>query len=232
MHSKNVLYLGLLYMTLLTVFCIAKYLNQFHPNIKTVPAPTQEVIDKNSELLPVQVTDITKEAQEEEVVDKNYLKVIQLVEQEERDIKDAYESALRQEAEKNLQTTKVEKPIKTKIVHKKRSLKKRKGNSKNYKRCSIETILANQTLVAFGKLSYFEKQKLKKIVHNFKMNPSSYLRIETDKKSNKFYNTKRYLARLGIPQENIQILHKRKKNTISISTSDYGEIEISVIKKD
>ena len=226
MQSKNVLYLGLLSMTLLTVYCIAKYLNQFHPNIKTVTAPTQEVIDKNSELLPVQVTDITKEAQEEEV-DKNYLKVIQLVEQEERDIKDAYESALRQEAEKNLQTTKVEKPTKTKIVH-----KKRKGNSKKYKRFSIETILANQTLVAFGKLSYFEKQKLKKIVHNFKMNPSSYLRIEADKKNNKFYSTKRYLARLGIPQENIQILHKRKQNTISISASDYGEIEISVIKKD
>ncbi len=222
MQSKNVLYLGLLLMILLTVFCIARYLNQFHPSIQTVTAPSHEIIDQSSELIPVEIADITKD----EEVDENYLKVIQLVEQEEQDIKDAYEKALVQEKKKNLKSTQ------TKIVHKKPNLKKQKFSSNKPQRLSIETILANQTLVAFGKLSYNEKQKLRKIVHNFKMNPSSYLRIEADKKSNKFYSTKRYLARLGIPKEDIQVLHKKIKSAISISHSNHSEIEISVIKKD
>jgi hypothetical protein len=64
------------------------------------------------------------------------------------------------------------------------------------------------------------------------MYPSSYLRIEADQKNSKFYSTKRYLARLGIPVKDIQVLHKKNKNGISISHANHDEIEISIIKKD
>jgi len=231
MQSKNVLLLGVLFILLLTVFCIAKYLNTFNPDIQTVTSPNIEIIDQNFELEPVKTEDIAQNSQIEEV-DDDYLTVIKLVEQEEKDIEDTYNKALIQAKQKSLQTEEVKKPIKTKVAPKKRPPIKQKVFSKKPQKLLIETILANQTLVAFGKLSYTEKQKLKKIVHNFKMNPSSYLRIEADKKSNKFYSTKRYLARLGVSQKDIQVLYKKKKTTISISNSNYSEIEISVIKKD
>ncbi len=231
MQSKNVLWLGVLFIVLLTVFCIAKYINTFNPDIQTVTTPDKEIVDQNFKLEPVQIADITKDNETQEV-DENYLMVIKLVEQEEKDIEDAYNRALIQEEQKNLQPIKVDKPIKTKIVRKKQTPVKQKISPKKSKKMFIETVLANQTLVAFGKLSYVEKQKLKKIALNFQKNPSSYLRIEADKKNNKFYSAKRYLARLGVAQKDIQVLHKKNKNTISISHSNHSEIEISVIKKD
>lgn len=229
MQSKNVLWLGVLFIILLTAFCIAKYIDRFHPNIQTVTAPNSEIIDQSFELQPVKIT---------EAVDENYLKVIQLVEQEEKDIEDAYNKALIEEVQKSEQTVKVQKPIIKQVAQKKRIPKKRRVVSKKPKRLSIETILADQTLVGFGKLSYLEKQKLKEIVHSFQKNPSSYLRIETDKKSNKFYSTKRYLTKLGVLQKDIEVLQKKDgvalgyKSTITISHNNHSKIDILLLKKD
>jgi hypothetical protein len=230
MQSKNVLWLGLLLVLLLTVFCIAKYINQFHPKIQTITKPTKEIIDQSFELQPVQIADISKEDETQE--DAEYLKVIKLIEQEEKDIEDAYNRALIQEKKKSLKLVKVEKPIKKVSKQKKKSFAKQKTPLKKPKKFLIETILANQTLVAFGKLSYLDKQKLKKIVHNFKKHPSSYLRIETKNKNSKFYSARRYLASLGVLQEDIQVLANHRKNAISISHSNNNNIEISLIKKD
>ncbi len=231
MQSKNVLWLGVLFIILLTAFCIAKYIDKFHPSIQTVTAPDSEIIDQSLELKPVKITEAI-EINKTEKVDNNYLKVIQLVEQEEKDIEEAYNKALVQEVQKNEQPIKVEKPIKKQVIQKKKIPKKRRIPLEKPKKLSIETILANQTLLGLGKLSQVEKQKLKKIVRKFQENPSSYLRIESDKKSNKFYSTKRYLTKLGVSQKDIQVLQKKDKNTISITNSNDSEIEILVIKKD
>ena len=219
MQSKNVLWLGLLLLLLLTVYCITKYINKFHPDIQTITTPASEIIDKKYELKPVEIADISIDTQEDKV-DENYLRVIQLVEQEEKDIKDAYEKALLMEEKKTV--------IREKLIKRKIIPLEYKVNPKSY----IETILANQTIVSFGKLSYLDKQKLKKIVKDFQKNPSTYLRIEADKKNNKFYNTKRYLAKLGVSAKDIQVIYKKSTSVISISDTNHGEIEILVIKKD
>jgi hypothetical protein len=233
MRSKNILWLGVLFVLLLTVFCIAKYLNNFNPNVKTVATPSSEVIAHGFELEPVQISDALRDEQTNNEVDDSYLTIVKLVEQEEKDIENAYNKALDEEKQKSSQKVKVKKSLKTKkVIHKNQPRIKRKVSSRKHKRLLIETILENQTLVAFGKLSSLEKQKLKKIVTNFQKNPSCFLRIEADKKNNKFYSTKRYLAKLGIPKKDIQVLHKRDKKAISISYSNHSEIEISVIKKD
>lgn len=235
MQSKNILWIGVLFIILLTTFCIAKYIDGFHPSIQTVTVPNQEIIDQDFTLQPVEITQ-TEDFNYSEEVDENYLKVIQLIEQEERDIEDAYNKALVQEVHKSNHTPTVKAPIQVKIiqkpVQKKLVTKKEKTAYKKPKKLSIETIVANQTLLGFGKLSHIEKEKLKEIVRNFKENPSSYLRIESDQKNNKFYSTKRYLNKLGILKEDIQVLEKKYKNAISITHSNHSDIEILVIKKD
>jgi len=231
MQSKNVLWLGVLFVVLLTTFCIAKYIDSFYPSIKTVTAPSDEIIDQDSKLQPVKITEI-EDVNYTEEIDDNYLKVIQLVEQEEKDIEDTYNQALVHQVHQNKQTTKEQKPVQKKVVPKKRTLKKQKTALKKPEKLSIETVVASQTLLGFGKLSNTEKRQLKQIVQNFQKHTSSYLRIEADRKSNKFYSTKRYLAKLGVLKEKIQVSEKKYKSAISITHSSPSDIEISVIKKD
>jgi len=229
MQSKNVLWLGLLFVLLLTVFCIAKYIDEFNPNIKTIATPTLEVIDQNLELQPIKIEDDSNDSE----VDGNYLQIIKLVEQEEKDIEDAYNKALKQEKEKKPKTTKEQKTKKLqksvkkvkKIV--KKPLNKRSSSNKK-RRLMIETIIDNQTLTAYGKLSNYDKRKLKKLTQNLQQNSSSFIRIEANRKYKKIYNIKKYLITVGIPSNKIQILYKRKKQIISIS--DTNDIEISIIK--
>jgi len=225
MQSKNVLWLGLLFVSLLTVFCIAKYIDQFNPNIKTISAPTKEIIDQNLELKPIKIDDDIQNSE----VDENYLHVIELVEQEEKDIEEAYNRALKQEEKPKLikkqKIQKVEKPVKN---IKKKITKKRVKKDKKRK-LLIETVIADQTISSYGKLSNTQKSKLKKLTQKLRQNISAYIRVETDKKYRKIYTIKKYLISLGIPAKNIQILYKRKKHIILTDNSD---IEISVIKKD
>lgn len=224
MQSKNVLWLGLLFTTLLIVFCIAKYIDQFNPNIKTITIPAKEIIDQNLELQPIKIKDNLKNGD----VDENYLQIIKLVEQEEQDIEDAYNKALKEEEEKikppkAVQTKKIKKPLK-KIKY---TSSNKKSSLKKPKKLLIETVIDNQIITALGELSNYEKYKLKKLAQNLRQNPSTFLRIEASRKNSKIYNTKKYFTSLSIPAKKIQILYKRKKHIISTNSND---IEISVIK--
>ena len=131
MQSKNVLWLGVLFIILLTVFCIAKYINKFNQDIQTVTIPNKEIIYQNFELEPVQIADIIKNDETQEVND-DYLTIIKLVEKEEKDIEDAYNRALMQEEKKSLQTVKIKKPAKSKIIHKKQSTIRQKISLKKW----------------------------------------------------------------------------------------------------
>jgi len=228
MQSKNVLWMGLLFVLLLTVFCIAKYIDQFNPNIKTISAPTKEIIDQNLELKPIKIDEDIQDSE----VDENYLHVIELVEQEEKDIEEAYNRALKQEEKPKLtkkqKIQKVQKPVKKVKQNLNKHIQKQIKSHKK-RRLLIETIIDNQTIATYGKLSNSQKHKLKQLAQKLKQNPSTFLRVETDKKYKKTYSIKKYLLSLGVPANKIQILYKRKKHIILTDNSD---IEISVLKKD
>ncbi len=234
MQSKNVLWLGLLFVLLLTTFCVSKYIDEFHPKIKTVIAPKEEILVKDFELEQIVTNKIPEEIKTDKV-DEKYLKAIELVEKQERDIQKAYDKALEEakKREKVAKNIKV-KPIKKVVKKENKVIKKSLIKEKKPKKFAIEIVLGSQTLLhnQEQKLSTLEKQRLKKLVHNLYQNPSSFLRIETNKKNKKFYRVKNYLKALGINIKNIEILNDKPKNNIYISKTDYNNIEISVIKKD
>jgi hypothetical protein len=220
MQSKNVLWLGLLFVSLLTVFCIAKYINEFNPNIKTITTPSHEIIDQDLELRPIKI--------EDDEVDKDYLQIIQLVEQEEKDIEDAYNKALKQEENKSKPIKEQKTQTTVKKVTKRKNIPKKTVSNKKI-RLQIETVIDDQILAAYGKLTNKEKRKLKRLTQKSKQNLATFIRVETDKKYRKIYKIKKYLISLGLPKNKIQISYKRKKHII---LSDNKDIEISVIKKD
>jgi len=109
MQSKNILWLGLLFVILLTAFCISKYINQFHPDIQTISNPKKEIVIKDTKLsssqLPTPSTNYKEDKDKvaEDKVAEDYLQIIELIEQEEKDIENAYKQALEEEKQKNLQ---------------------------------------------------------------------------------------------------------------------------------
>lgn len=97
MNSKNVLWLGLLFVLLLTAFCVTKYLNNYYPNITKVPTPSQEILETES----IQ-SSITSTLEKEE---NSYAQIIELVEAEEKNLTSSYKQALlRANNESNLTT--------------------------------------------------------------------------------------------------------------------------------
>jgi len=240
MQSKNVLWLGLLFVLLLTAFCIAKYIDQFHPSIQTINNPKKEIVDQNFELKPVHITEITQESKvteeklEVEEVDTDYLQIIKLVEQEEKDIQDAYNKALEEENKRNLQQTE-KKPIKKiakKHIPKKQSITKSYPPIQADNKVLLEMILANQTISSSGALSEYEKKQLRYLAINLEQNPTSYLKIEADNNYEKINLIKRYLKKFGISLDAINIIKKESKSAILISHTNHNDIEISIIKKD
>jgi hypothetical protein len=232
MQSKNVLWLGLLFVSLLTVFCVAKYIDKFNPNIKTITTPSAEIVDKNLELKPIVIKDDLKKQNSTDTndinnsgseVDKDYLQIIKLVEQEEKDIEEAYNRALKLEKQKKPKLNKEKKPVKTT-----KTVKNKKRKIKKDRKFLIETIIASQLIDQYGSLSMKQKRKLKKIAQTFKRNSSYFIRVEANKRDKKLYKIKRYLISLGVPSRSIQILYKNKREIISISNRE--TIEISVIK--
>ncbi len=233
MQSKNILWFGLLFVLLLTTFCISKYIDEFHPNIKTVVAPKEDILAKDFELELIVANKIPKEIKTDKI-DEKYLKAIELVEQQERDIQEAYDKALKAETEKKIKKTTPHIKRIVKVKPDKKITKQILIKKKKRQKIAIETVLESQTLLQNQeeKLSNFEKDRLKKLVDNLYQNPSSFLRIEIDKKNKKFYRVKKYLAILGINIKNIEILNDKYNKKIYISKANYNDIEISVIKKD
>ena len=216
MQSKNVLLLGILFVFLLITFCIVKYIDNFHPSLHKVTIPNQEIIDQN----------FMQETISEKQDTDNYLQVIKLVEKEEKDIQDAYNKALKHQTQNSSKSIKKPKPVKIQKVE--------KPTIKEPQKITIEAILQSLTLLANHdkRLSNLEKTKLKKLAQNLHKNPSSFLRIEADKKSKKLNLAKKYLTSLGISSSDVQIKNSKSKNIISVLETDQNSIEISIIKKD
>ncbi len=47
MQSKSILLIGLLFILLLTTFCITKYIDKFNPNIENMESPAVDILDNS-----------------------------------------------------------------------------------------------------------------------------------------------------------------------------------------
>ncbi len=229
MQSKNVLWLGVMFITLLTVFCISKYLNEFNPDIEIIVNKPQEIIDNNLELKSIElklkdITILPSQTSGEEV-DNDYFQVMQLIEQEEKDIEETYYKALRENKNKIKQKT-----VKKVDNYTKKSKKVKKYTIKPAK-LKIETIMANQLLTGSKDISDIQKRDLQNLIKLFKKNKQSYINITVEKKDKKYYNLKNYLSSNGI-KNRIYITMKKNNKYISTTDKNQNDIEITLIKKD
>jgi len=217
MQSKSVLLIGILFVLLLTTFCITKYINKFNPNIKTVKTPTTEILD-NHFLTEKTLLDIETNERDNNA----YLQIIKLVEEEENEIEDIYNKALMRE-KMNKRVT-IEKPLIPKKI-------KQQNEIKKPQRLTIETILNNQSIFIDETqiLTNIQKKKLKSIAQTIHQNKFTILRIETNKNNRKLHQIKKYLVTQGIHLKNIQVIQKKDTSVIK---SNNDTIEILVIKKD
>lgn len=229
LQSKNVLWLGLLFVLLLITFCITHYINQFHPNIQTVTTAQPEIIDETYEK---EKEDIQLQMQQAD--DNAYMQVVKLVEQEEKDIQDAFNEALLQEQNRSQEPLHVKPAASAPVIHTvKKVVKKEKKplvkpkrvvkSIKKPKKVIIESVVAVQILTANSsqKLPYYDRYKLKKLAQLLKRDRTLIVRIESDTNLKKIALIKRYLYSLGITSKRLEIQKNAGKT-----------IEISVIKKD
>ena len=228
MHSKNILWLGVMFVTLLTVFCISKYLNEFNPDIKIIANQPQEIIDNHLELnsIDLKQEDIVINRDISEDVDNDYVQVMRLIEQEERDIEATYYKALKED-EKN----RTKKKIVKKRVNSKKHLKKVKQTNSKSKKLKIETIVANQLLTGSKDISNSQKKDLQQLIKLFKKDKKSYINITLDKKDKKYYSLKNYLSNHGV-KNRVYVTMKKNNKNISIISNNENDIEITLIKKD
>ncbi len=213
MQSKSVLLIGILFVLLLTTFCITNYLNKHNPNIKTIKTLKPEILDKN--FLKEEVFQDSKADEED---GDNYLQIIKLVEEEENEIVDIYNKALMQEKMDKKVTAK--KPQTPKKIIKQEKIKKPQ-------KLTIETILNSQS-ISIDKthtLTNQQKKRLKSISKTLNQNKLAIIRIEASQNSKMLYLIKRYLVKLGVELKDIQVI--QNKNSILPDKT----IEILVIKE-
>ncbi|MCH9814297.1 MAG: hypothetical protein K0U47_10205 [Epsilonproteobacteria bacterium] len=231
MQSKNVLWLGLLFVLLLTTFCITKYIDQFHPSIQTVTTTQPEIIDKAYQ--QEQKALASKQVKEDDA----YLQVVKMVEQEEQKIEDAFNQAVLEEqnrTKKHIQkqplqatstpvTKVIQAPKKIEPVKQKKSITPTPRKVKKRQKVIIEQIDTNEIFASTpsSRLSKIERSKLQTLVQKLRKDKTLQLRLEGDQKSKKFTLIKRYIHTLGVSQREIEI-----------SKSYSTNIEISLIKKD
>ena len=229
-NSKSVLWLGLLFVLLLSVFCITTHLDELNPQIRRVETPAPELLAKNETTpLPVQIQNKEKPL----FVPVPITETVGSAPEQAQP-----EQAQPEQAQPEQATTPLPKPAKPAVVKSKKRISKRTVPTKEPK-ILVSSILKSRTLHWYPdqkKFTFEQKRVLNFLLHPVRFDKTQAIlikatgfNISTKEAKAVALKTKKYLLEHGISPDRV----KSKWKTYHIPTKAVKEVtlDITVVKR-